>query len=130
MELYTISVVGLGLIVVLGLWTLRFRIGQLLPTSLAARLHLRQYEPVQTFEGAAQGGFTSGTFDLHDNLEAGEARSGMDEAGLTEVRRIMDSHRVGFDEARLIRSQRIMRKNGIDPATGLPLDKKAITSLS
>ncbi|KAL7009714.1 hypothetical protein EMMF5_000622 [Cystobasidiomycetes sp. EMM_F5] len=121
---------------------------------MAARLNLREYQALNTFDNAAAAGFNTSTFDLSQNLEDGETRSGLDEDSLREVRRIMDrwvadmatlaqalhqtnwscsdyhSHRVGFDEARLIRQQRIMRQNGIDPATGLPLDKKAITRLS
>jgi hypothetical protein len=36
----------------------------------------------------------------------------MDEAALTEVRRLMDINSCGFDEARLLRHNRHLAKNG------------------
>lgn len=58
-------------------------------------------------------GFSTGNFDLAGNLEeGGEARQGLDEEGLLEVRRIMEINRVGFDEARRIRQARIFKQNG------------------
>lgn len=36
----------------------------------------------------------------------------MDERGLEEVRRIMEREGVDFDEARLIRTNRIFKRNG------------------
>lgn len=58
-------------------------------------------------------GFSTGNFDLAVNLEEGsEARQGLDDEGLLEVRRIMEINRVGFDEARRIRQERIFKKNG------------------
>jgi len=47
------------------------------------------------------------------NLDAGsEARQGLDEQGLLEVRRIMEINRIGFDEARRKRQENIFKKNG------------------
>lgn len=78
-----------------------------------------------------------------------ESREGLDAASLNEVRRLMvsplfnflilttrlkillffkqqDRYNLSFDEARLRRQQDYLRKNGIDPLTGMPLDKKAV----
>ncbi|CAD6575052.1 MAG: hypothetical protein CYPHOPRED_005564 [Cyphobasidiales sp. Tagirdzhanova-0007] len=129
MKLYTLSLVALLLLALLASWTYRYELANYLPVSIAARLHLRQYQAVNTFSEAIESGFTSHNFDVSQNA-VDDTRMGLDEDSLTELRRIMDTNRVGFDEARLIRQQRIMRKNGIDPTTGLPLDAKAITSLS
>lgn len=76
-------------------------------------------------------GFSSINFDLSGNLGSSsspggaggtggggetaadrDARTGLDERTLTEVRRIMDRQRVGFDEARRIHVERMFRKNG------------------
>lgn len=54
---------------------------------------------------------------------------GLDEASLTEIRRLMERHAIGFDEARHVRHVEILKKNGIDQF-GFPMDPKAITSLS
>lgn len=63
------------------------------------------------------------------NIEEGaDSRAGLDERALREVRIIMDQMRVGFDEARLIRTQREFRQKGVGP-DGMPLDKRAITHL-
>ncbi|KAK9894916.1 hypothetical protein P389DRAFT_86144 [Cystobasidium minutum MCA 4210] len=124
--LFTLSIVAFVCLLLLSLWAFRHKLIDYLPDHVAARF--KDYVPVGTFEAAVQGGFNSSTFDLSGNLE-GDQRQGLDEESLTEIRRIMDIQRVNFDEARFIRSQRIMRKNGIDPNTGLPLDKKAITHL-
>lgn len=73
---------------------------------------------------------SSGNFDLEANNGegSGEGRLGLDEAGVEEVRRIMAIERCTFDQARLIRHNRILAKNGIAP-DGTPLDRKAITHL-
>ncbi|GAA6024928.1 hypothetical protein JCM10207_004273 [Rhodosporidiobolus poonsookiae] len=97
-----------------------------LPPFLSSRL--RQYAPLSTFEDAAEQGFSTSHFDLSSNL-AGDARAGLDERTLTEVRRIMERNRVDFDEARRIQVEQMFRRNGVD-ANGFPIDPKAITSLS
>ncbi|GAA6015555.1 hypothetical protein JCM11491_007154 [Sporobolomyces phaffii] len=97
-----------------------------LPASVSSRL--RYYAPLRTFEDAAELGFSTATFDLTDNL-AGDQRAGLDDRTLTDLRRIMERDGVNFDEARRIHMERMFRKAGIGP-DGLPIDKKAITSLS
>ncbi|WWC64774.1 uncharacterized protein I303_107386 [Kwoniella dejecticola CBS 10117] len=103
-----------------------------LPTSLVARF--TNYEPLRnfSFSDQASAGMTSNNFDLESNNIAegsGESRMGLDERGVEEVRRIMAIERCTFDQARLIRHNRILAKNGIAP-DGTPLDSKAITRLS
>ncbi|PVG03166.1 hypothetical protein CPB86DRAFT_772098 [Serendipita vermifera] len=81
-----------------------------------------------TFEEQAAQGYSTSAFDLEANLQ-GDSRVGLDDQQLREIQRIMRTERVNFDEARLIRQKREMIKNGIDPATGMPIDGKAITRL-
>jgi len=69
---------------------------------------------------------SSSAFDLEANV--GDLRVGLDERGAEEVRQIMQRERVTFDQARLIRHNAHLARNGIDP-TGMPLDSKAITHL-
>ncbi|OMJ09783.1 UPF0357 protein [Smittium culicis] len=67
-------------------------------------------------------GLTSENFDIGLNVASGDNRSGLDS---DEIKLIMKDERVSFDSARLIRQQREMLKNNIDPTTGMPLDPKA-----
>ncbi|WWC91885.1 uncharacterized protein L201_006834 [Kwoniella dendrophila CBS 6074] len=102
-----------------------------LPTSIVARF--TNYEPLRNFSFSEQAsaGMTSSNFDLEsNNLGEGssESRLGLDENGVEEVRRIMAIEKCTFDQARLIRHNRILAKNGIAP-DGTPLDSKAITRL-
>ncbi|KAJ2806576.1 hypothetical protein H4R21_000812 [Coemansia helicoidea] len=69
-------------------------------------------------------GLSSRNFDIGANIAAGDSRPGLDS---DEVLRIMEQHGVSFDRARLIRQQRLMQRNAIDPSTGLSLDPKAVT---
>lgn len=89
-----------------------------LPSALVARLS--HYTPLSTFSFSDQvaAGMSSSSFDVESaNLGEGssEARLGLDEAGVEEVRRIMAVERCGFDQARLIRHNRHLAKNGIAP---------------
>ncbi|WVR09581.1 hypothetical protein IAU60_006651 [Kwoniella sp. DSM 27419] len=101
-----------------------------LPTSLVARF--TSYEPLRnySFSDQAAAGITSSNFDLEasNGESSGESRLGLDEAGVEEIRRIMAIEKCTFDQARLIRHNRILAKNGIAP-DGTPLDRKAITHL-
>ncbi|WVQ84545.1 hypothetical protein IAT38_006699 [Cryptococcus sp. DSM 104549] len=90
------------------------------------------YTPLTSYSFAdqAEAGMSSNNFDLEANNGegSGEGRVGLDDAGVEEVRRIMAIERCTFDQARLIRHNRILAKNGIAP-DGTPLDRKAITHL-
>lgn len=85
----------------------------LLPTTLGS------------FEDDIQDGLTSSQFDLEANLDQDDQRAGLKDK--EEILKIMKKQKVSFDEARLIRQQRLLKKNNIDPATGLPLDPKFVT---
>ncbi|KAI9271799.1 hypothetical protein BDA99DRAFT_569583 [Phascolomyces articulosus] len=85
----------------------------LLPTTLGS------------FEDDIDDGLTSSQFDLEANLEQNDQRAGLKDK--EEILKIMKKQKVSFDEARLIRQQRLLKKNNIDPVTGLPLDPKFVT---
>ncbi|KAJ6485631.1 hypothetical protein C8R45DRAFT_997277 [Mycena sanguinolenta] len=97
------------------------RLRQLLPT-------LNHYQPLATFSEQIGAGMTSSDFDLEANVRDEDSRTGLDEQGTREIMEIMRRERVNFDQARLIRHNRILAQNGIDPS-GMPLDSKAITRL-
>ncbi|KIM44811.1 hypothetical protein M413DRAFT_442779 [Hebeloma cylindrosporum] len=94
--------------------------------SLFPKLH--NYAPISTFADQVGLGLSSNDFDIEANIRSGDSRTGLDEAGTQEVLEIMRRERVNFDQARLIRQNRILARNGIDPS-GMPLDSKAITRL-
>ncbi|OAV94257.1 hypothetical protein PTTG_09242 [Puccinia triticina 1-1 BBBD Race 1] len=102
----------------------RYRILAYLPPRVQARF--AQYAPVPDFEAAQLAGFESSEFSINNNLTQDDHR----QLDIDEVRRIMLQKNCSFDEARLIRHKRHLKRNGIDPVTGLPTDKKAITSLA
>ncbi|KAJ7574383.1 hypothetical protein C8J56DRAFT_979498 [Mycena floridula] len=89
---------------------------------------LNNYAPLTTFSQQAHAGLTSTNFDLEANILDGDSRSGLDENSTREIMDIMSRQRVNFDQARLIRQNNILARNGIDPS-GMPLDSKAITRL-
>ncbi|KAF8736054.1 hypothetical protein AX14_000930 [Amanita brunnescens Koide BX004] len=90
---------------------------------------LHNYAPLSTFSEQANAGITSSNFDIESlNIRDGDSRIGLDDQGAREVMEIMRTERVNFDQARLIRQNRILARNGIDPS-GMPLDAKAITRL-
>ena len=78
-----------------------------------------------SFESDIEDGLTSSHFDLNTNLNEEDGRAGLKDK--EEIMRIMKKQKVSFDEARLIRQQNLLKKNNIDPETGLPLDPKLIT---
>ncbi|KAJ7249555.1 hypothetical protein B0H12DRAFT_1019602 [Mycena haematopus] len=97
------------------------RLRQLLPT-------LNNYQPLATFSEQIGAGMSSADFDLEANVRDEDSRTGLDEQGTREIMEIMRRERVNFDQARLIRHNRILAQNGIDPS-GMPMDSKAITRL-
>ncbi|KAL9557241.1 hypothetical protein MBANPS3_001472 [Mucor bainieri] len=78
-----------------------------------------------SFESDIEDGLTSSHFDLHTNLDEEDSRAGLKDK--EEIMRIMKKQNVTFDEARLIRQQKLLKKNNIDPVTGLPLDPKFVS---
>jgi hypothetical protein len=79
-----------------------------------------------SFTADIEEGFTSSDFDLSGNIASGDSRAGLDEAGKREVRKIMRSRRVGFDEARRIYTEQNFAKNNIGP-DGRPRDPKFVS---
>jgi hypothetical protein len=63
---------------------------------------------------------------LDENVEAGDSRQGLDDAGKKEVMRIMKRRGVGFDEARRMYMQDRFKKNNIG-ADGIPRDPKFVS---
>jgi len=125
--LYTASILAFAALVAMIAFYYRQRILSLFPSS--SPVHAG-YSRLATFSAQAANGLSSRNFDIEEtNLEAGDSRMGLDEAGAREVHAIMQQQGISFDEARLVRHKRILQQNNIDPQTGLPLDSKAVTSL-
>ncbi|KZV61354.1 hypothetical protein PENSPDRAFT_658983 [Peniophora sp. CONT] len=110
----------------------RYRATLPLPQSIRTLLNhpsSNNYERLSTFSDQAAAGITSSNFDIEaNNLREGDLRMGLDENGTREVMDIMRRENVTFDQARLIRQNRMFAANGIDPS-GMPLDAKAVTRL-
>ncbi|VDC03372.1 unnamed protein product [Peniophora sp. CBMAI 1063] len=110
----------------------RYRATLPLPQSIRSLLNhpsSSNYERLSTFSDQAAAGMTSNNFDIEaNNLREGDLRMGLDENGTREVMDIMRRENVTFDQARLIRQNRLFAANGIDPS-GMPLDAKAVTRL-
>jgi hypothetical protein len=88
-------------------------------------------EPIYTrlptsFRDDIEAGLSSSAFDLSGNVEAGDSRQGLDDAGKKEVMRIMKRRGVDFDEARRIYMQDRFKKNNIG-ADGIPRDPKFVS---
>ncbi|KAF2261150.1 hypothetical protein CC78DRAFT_546899 [Lojkania enalia] len=88
-------------------------------------------EPIYTrlptsFRDDIEAGLSSSNFDLSANIEAGDSRQGLDDAGKAEVQNIMQRRGVAFDEARRIYMQDRFKKNGIGP-DGRPRDPKFVS---
>jgi len=125
--LYTASFLAAIALVAMLVYYYRSRIVSLFQNSNLSR---GGYSRLATFSSQAAHGLSSGNFDIEENnLEAGDSRTGLDEAGALEVHAIMQQQGISFDEARLVRHKRILQQNGVDPQTGLPLDSKAVTRL-
>lgn len=78
-----------------------------------------------TFAGDAEAGLHSSNFDLAENIEASDSRSGLDENAKREVYIIMKRRGVAFDEARRLYVEERFGRAGI-AADGRPLDRKAV----
>ena len=105
------------------------------PMKVRSLFGLNQYIPLSTFSSQAESGLTSVMFDIEANINDGDSRAGLDERGTQEVLEIMRrdrvkyvllssgvyraltrSARISFDQARLIRHNQILARNGIDPS--------------
>ncbi|KAK0238544.1 hypothetical protein EDD85DRAFT_905005 [Armillaria nabsnona] len=127
--LFMLSVLAFFALVALLTFRYRVSLAPYIPERLKAFFpKLRHYTPLSTFAEQASAGLSSSSFDIEANLRNGDSRAGLDEQGTQEVMEIMRRERVNFDQARLIRHNRILAQNGID-ASGMPLDSKAVTHL-
>jgi len=79
-----------------------------------------------TFTGDIEAGFTSADFDLGANVVEGDSRQGLDNKAKYQIRKIMKSQRVDFDEARRLYTEQRFAKNGIGP-DGRPRDPKFVS---
>eukprot|EP01134_Creolimax_fragrantissima_P006569 CFRG6569T1 len=84
-------------------------------------------EPTE-MEYMAMQGMTSESFDLEANLRSGDERGVS--SGIDTIEHIMHQRQITFDEARYEYIKFQMYMFGVDPDTGLPLDAKAVVSLS
>lgn len=100
-------------------WASHIPIPSLIPNAIYTRLP-------SSFQSDIESGFSSSHFNLQENLEAGDSRQGLDDAGKREVQRIMKQRRCDFDEARRIYMQERFKKNGIGP-DGRPKDPKFVS---
>ncbi|KIK61971.1 hypothetical protein GYMLUDRAFT_260511 [Collybiopsis luxurians FD-317 M1] len=127
--LFYLSIFALFALFVLALHRYRASIAPHVPERVKSFFpRFNNYVPLSTFTDQANAGMSSSNFDIEANIMDGDSRTGLDERGTREVMEIMRQERVNFDQARLIRHNRILASNGIDPS-GMPLDSKAVTRL-
>lgn len=62
-----------------------------------------------SFETDIEDGLTSSQFDLTANLDQDDSRAGLKDK--EEILKIMKKQKVSFDQARLIRQQKLLKKN-------------------
>ncbi|EYE97279.1 DUF2015 domain-containing protein [Aspergillus ruber CBS 135680] len=87
--------------------------------------YIYQHLP-SSFTGDLEAGLSSSQFDITANVADGDLRAGLDEAGKLEVKRIMKSQKVDFDEARRLYTQQRFAKHNIGP-DGRPRDPKFVS---
>ncbi|KAJ5570363.1 UPF0357 protein [Penicillium hispanicum] len=79
-----------------------------------------------SFAADLEAGLSSSQFDLAANIADGDTRTGLDQRAKQEVRNIMRSRKVGFDEARRIYTEQRFARNNIGP-DGRPRDPKFVS---
>ncbi|CAD1810910.1 hypothetical protein FOB58_001952 [Candida parapsilosis] len=104
---------------------LRHKIGELLDRyRTRRRISQGYYQNLGTFEGDINDGLSSSNFDLEAN-NSNDSRKGLSEAAKEEVKKIMNTKGISFDEARLEYTRSELNKNNIDE-NGLPKDPKLV----
>ena len=78
-----------------------------------------------SFQNEAEQGFHSSNFDIAENIEGEDSRSGLSGQQKAEIYGIMRRQGVTFDEARRLFTERQFAAAGIGP-DGRPLDRKAV----
>ncbi|EWC45101.1 hypothetical protein DRE_06240 [Drechslerella stenobrocha 248] len=87
---------------------------------------LRIYSRLPTsFTGDMEAGLTSDSFNLAQNVDDNDSRSGLDAASKREILKLMKSKKMSFDQARTQFLTNKMAKHGIGP-DGRPLDPRAV----
>ena len=79
-----------------------------------------------SFARDLEAGLTSSQFDISANVTDGDTRGGLDERAKHEIKRIMASQKVPFDEARRIYTQNHFAKHNIGP-DGRPRDPRFVS---
>lgn len=79
-----------------------------------------------SFAGDIEAGLSSSNFDLSANVEAGDSRTGLDDASKAEILKIMKKRRMTFDQARKVYMENRFKANGIG-ANGRPRDPKFVS---
>lgn len=79
-----------------------------------------------SFTADLEAGLSSSQFDIAANVADGDTRAGLDQNAKREVRKIMKSRRVDFDEARRIYTEQRFARNNIGP-DGRPRDPKFVS---
>ncbi|KAJ5279890.1 hypothetical protein N7478_005262 [Penicillium angulare] len=79
-----------------------------------------------SFTGDLEAGLSSSHFDITANVADGDPRAGLDQRAKQEVRKIMKTRKVDFDEARRIYTEQRFARNNIGP-DGRPRDPKFVS---
>ncbi|KAK4457442.1 hypothetical protein QBC42DRAFT_279141 [Cladorrhinum samala] len=79
-----------------------------------------------TFADDLEAGLSSSNFDLSQNIDANDSRSGLDGAAKREILLIMKKRRMQFDDARKVYMEQKFAANGIG-ADGRPRDPKFVS---
>lgn len=79
-----------------------------------------------SFTRDLEAGLSSSQFDIAANVADGDPRTGLDEAGKLEIKKIMKGQKVDFDEARRLYMRQRFSRNNISP-DGRPRDPKFVS---
>jgi hypothetical protein len=79
-----------------------------------------------SFTADIEAGLTSSDFDISANVSEGDSRAGLDQRAKRDIRRLMKSRGVNFDEARRLYTEQRFAKNNIGP-DGRPRDPKFVS---
>lgn len=117
----------LGVLVILGLVLLfhfRHKIAEA-HDRYRMRRRLGRYSTVGGFDEDLENGFNSNNFNIESNIHNNDPRGLLEEAKV-EIKRLMTTQRLSFDEARLQYTQSQLNRHGINK-DGMPADPKLVT---
>ncbi|KAJ3235582.1 hypothetical protein HDU78_005125 [Chytriomyces hyalinus] len=120
---------SLAFIIAVIVATLLFRNRRRIQRMLASATSTHPLLPRQGGNGvswadARANGLTSDAFVVEQR--EGDERIGLDADTADEITRLMRTNHVDFDEARYLLVRDQMRRNGVDPDTGLPTDPNLV----